>query len=188
MDSSLLLSQSLFPEYSPLAVQDMHGDETLTVRLHSTGSEVTSTACVRTSTRIHRRYYRMLTDLLSSGRRVRLMLQVRRFFCTNPPCPRKTYAERFPQLARPHDGIRFASSTPWLRFRRGGGSSLGPAVRLPASPDCLPRLMQQREAPPQSRSTHFGLDGWAYKRKLHYGALICDPELFSDNGCGSPPY
>lgn len=38
-------------------------------------------------------------DLPSQGRAVGLRLKVRRFFCENPTCVRKTFAEQFPEMA-----------------------------------------------------------------------------------------
>lgn len=50
--------------------------------------------CHRRSRRVHSRYRRMLTDLPISGRRVVLIVQVRRFRCLAPACPRQIFAER----------------------------------------------------------------------------------------------
>src|SRR3712207_1067592 len=50
--------------------------------------------CDQPATRVHSRYQRTLTDLPAVGRRVRLRVQVRRFFCDNPGCQRAIFAER----------------------------------------------------------------------------------------------
>ena len=100
MDTSLLFSLLLVPAPSSLAIQDIQVGETLTVRLPSRKPEGTCSGCGNTSTRLHSRYSRTLSDLPMSGRRVRLVVQVRRFFCPNAACPLKTFAERFPELAR----------------------------------------------------------------------------------------
>src|SRR5579885_392375 len=55
--------------------------------------------CAQLSTRIHSRYQRRLSDLPWSGRVVRLVVEVCRFFCQHPACPRKTFAEGIPALA-----------------------------------------------------------------------------------------
>jgi len=43
---------------------------------------------------VHSRYYRRPADLPSLGRAVRVSLRVRRFYCRNAACSRRTFAER----------------------------------------------------------------------------------------------
>jgi transposase len=178
MDSTLLFSLLLLPEDASLAVQDIQVGETLTVRLSSTASEGTCSGCGRTSTRLHSRYSRTLSDLPVSGRRVRLVLQVRRFFCPNSACPLKTFAERFPELTRPHAQrtLRLQHTLEHLGLALGGeaGARQGQQFGFSVSADSLLRLIRQRAVPAQPPTTHIGLDDWAYKRKLRYGTLICD--------------
>lgn len=178
MDTSLLFSLLLVPAHSSLAVQDIQVDETLTVMLHSTESAGTCSGCGSPSTHIHSRYYRTLSDLPMSGRRVRLRVQVRRFFCPNLACPLKTFAERFPELAGPHAQrtLRLQQALEQLGLALGGeaGARRGQQFGFPASPDSLLRLVRQRTASSPPRATHIGIDDWAYKRRLRYGTLICD--------------
>jgi len=55
--------------------------------------------CAHLSSRIHSRYQRKLADLPCSGHSVRLVVQVCRFFCKHPRCPRTTFAEPIPVVA-----------------------------------------------------------------------------------------
>ncbi|HEU5382568.1 MAG TPA: transposase family protein, partial [Ktedonobacteraceae bacterium] len=57
--------------------------------------------CQQVSSQIHRSSTRWPKALPSSGRPVRLLLQVRRFRCVHPTCRRKTFAEAFPLLVAP---------------------------------------------------------------------------------------
>src|SRR3954466_114608 len=57
--------------------------------------------CGRTSRAVHSRYDRHLADLPSLGRTVSIRLRVRRFYCRTPACPRRTFAERLPNLVTP---------------------------------------------------------------------------------------
>ncbi|MBV9230997.1 MAG: transposase family protein [Chloroflexi bacterium] len=52
--------------------------------------------------KIHSRYPRHLSDLSLMEYAVMLRVQVRRFFCSNPACARKTFAEPFADLAVSH--------------------------------------------------------------------------------------
>jgi transposase len=54
------------------------------------------------ASRVHSRYQRHPADLPSLGRRVCVVLRVRRFYCRNPGCRRRTFTERMPDLLAPH--------------------------------------------------------------------------------------
>jgi transposase len=56
--------------------------------------------CHTRSERVHSQYIRRPQDLPIQEKAVRLHLQVRRFFCQNPGCVRKTFAEQVPDFLR----------------------------------------------------------------------------------------
>ena len=58
--------------------------------------------CGHASRAVHSRYRRRPTDLPSLGRGVHLGLRVRRFYCRNAACARRTFAERLPELVAPY--------------------------------------------------------------------------------------
>jgi len=60
---------------------------------------VTCLLCGQSSRVIHSHYQRTLTDLPISEYCVQLVLQVRRFRCQNPKCPRKTFAKPLTGIA-----------------------------------------------------------------------------------------
>jgi transposase len=57
--------------------------------------------CHASSSRVHSRYERRLADLPWQGRPVAVRVRARRFFRAEPACPRRTFAERLPGVARP---------------------------------------------------------------------------------------
>ena len=57
--------------------------------------------CTQSSSRLCRYARRTLWDLPIRGRRVQRSLQVRRFRCGTPTCPRHTFREQVPALAPP---------------------------------------------------------------------------------------
>ena len=57
--------------------------------------------CHRRSRRVYSRYTRRLGDLPWQGRVGRIDLQVRRFRCPAPECPRSIFAERLAAVALP---------------------------------------------------------------------------------------
>src|SRR5579862_3825953 len=56
--------------------------------------------CQHRSSRVASRYVRNVADLPWRQMPVVLRLTVRRFFCDQTDCPRKVFAEQFPQIAR----------------------------------------------------------------------------------------
>src|SRR5215212_4102 len=75
------------------------GDDGVTVRAVSEATDVRCPICGEPSDRVHSRYERMLGDLPWARFAVRFHLQVRRFFCDNPACPREIFAERLAGIA-----------------------------------------------------------------------------------------
>lgn len=57
--------------------------------------------CMEPSSSIHNLYYRRLADVPCAGRQIQLVLTVRKFFCRNPLCERKVFAERLPEFVLP---------------------------------------------------------------------------------------
>lgn len=171
----------IFPEKSHLKSEQINRDEALVVFISSTEAAAVCTTCGTTATHIHSRNLCRLSDLPVSGYPVKLLVDVRRFFCQNRSCPRKTFAEAFMPLAR-----RYAQRTQRLQealqhlgmaLGAEAGARVGPRLGLASSPSSLLRLLRAVEPPvPSSPATMIGRDDWAYKRRRRYGTLICDLE------------
>ena len=58
--------------------------------------------CGVASLRVHSVYRRRLDDLPWFGKPATVLLKTRRFFCDNPDCARRIFAERVPEVALPH--------------------------------------------------------------------------------------
>lgn len=168
----------MLPNDTTLLIEQIHDDETSTISLRSTLSIAACSCCGSKAEHLHSRYQRTLNDLPSSGQPVRLVVEVRRFFCQHASCPRKTFAEPLPRLARPHAQrtIRLQAALHRLGLTVGGkaGARLSQPVGMPASADSLLRLIRQAQPPPRAPAKAIGLDDWAYKRRLRYGTIMCD--------------
>src|SRR2546425_13085397 len=57
--------------------------------------------CAEISSSIHCHSQRTLRDAPCAGRRVQLLLTVRKFTCRNPSCERKVFTERLPTEVSP---------------------------------------------------------------------------------------
>jgi transposase len=136
--------------------------------------------CRRLSHRVHSRYVRRLGDLPWQGRAGQIDLQVRRFRCSGPACPRRIFAERLPAVAPPRvrRTARLAEAQRRIAFSAGGeaGARLASRLAMPVSGDTLLRLI--RAAPPPATATPrvVGIDDWAWRRGRRYGTLVVDLE------------
>jgi transposase len=68
----------------------------------TTSSNALCPGCGVTSTRVHSRYTRRLVDSAIGGREVLVTLRVRRWFCDQPGCAKRTFAEQVPGLTARH--------------------------------------------------------------------------------------
>jgi transposase len=76
-------------------------DQVLTLTVISTQLNPCCPLCGRSASRIHSHYGRQLTDMSCAGRRVRLLLHVRKFFCDETTCSRKIFTERLAPFIQP---------------------------------------------------------------------------------------
>jgi len=71
----------------------------LTLSLAVDTSQAACPLCQQDAHRIHSHYTRTLQDLPCTGKALRLLVLVRRFFCENKACARKIFAERVRRCA-----------------------------------------------------------------------------------------
>jgi len=136
--------------------------------------------CGQPGLRVHSAYAREPSDLALAGHRVRLHLNVRRFFCSNLACERKTFAERLPGVLKPfaRRTNRLAETLCSLGQALGGeaGSRCAERLEIPVSSDTLLRLVRHSDLPSLSTPTVLGVDDWAWKKRQTYGTILVDLE------------
>jgi transposase len=137
-------------------------------------------SCGKTSTRLHSRYVRHPADLPSLGCRVRVELEVRRFYCINAACARRTFAERVPELLEPwaRRTRRLASAQARVGVALGGqaGARLLPHLGMPASGATLLRMVRRLPLPVAPPPRVVAVDDWALRRGQTYGTIVVDLE------------
>ena len=104
----------------------------LTLNLRSTQTQATCPICGQPSHRIHSRYERTLADLPCVAFSLTLILQVSKFFCSNPNCCRRIFTERLPEVAAPwaRKTVRFVQKLQSIGLALGGAAG----ARLSDSP------------------------------------------------------
>lgn len=155
-------------------------DDTLVVDARTTAAAASCPDCGTCTTRIHSRYLRIPRDLPVSTRRVQLRLHVRRFFCDQFACSRRTFAERLPDVLPPkaQRTTRLTSTLYDLGTALGGsaGAYLASRLRIRTSPDTIVRVLRRQAQPNFPTPRVLGVDEFALQKGRVYGTILVDAE------------
>jgi transposase len=141
-DLSVLLSH--LAEVEVERIEQMGGVVRISARTAS--SPVACPSCGSVSSRVHSRYGRRLADTAVGGQRTAIVLEVRRLFCDEPDCDRRTFAEQVPGLT-----VRYGRRTLVLRPCWRRSRSRWRAGQALTEDEC-PQLKEILERCPQLRA------------------------------------
>lgn len=169
----------LFPHLSGFHLDEIRqSDGQLTLTATAVRKAARCPLCHRRSRRVHSHYQRRVADLPVSGTPVTLLLRVRRFFCRNPRCLRRVFAERLPALvaAGGRRSQPLSAALEQVAFALGGeaGARLAAALGMPTTPDVLLRIIRAASLPAIGTPESVGVDDFALRKGRIYAGLIVD--------------
>jgi transposase len=153
-------------------------DGVLTISAVSTQTSVCCPLCSSVGTRVHGHYTRTIADLPCAGQPVRLLVQVRKFFCDGRTCPRKIFAERIAPFAHRWARVttRLSESVQSIGFATGGmlGARLSDRLGIQTCWMTILRRMMARPTAPVARVVELGIDDFAFRRGRKFGSILVD--------------
>ena len=175
------LPLTLLPKVPGLRLEDTSIDaDTVSLTLASTSLPAACPVCGHATARLHSHYRRTVADLPWSGRRVMLLLSVRRFRCSETGCSRRIFTERLPSLVEPYarKTTRLHEVLKLVGFALSGeaGARLIRRLGMTASPTTLLRYVRNATTAAHPAPEAIGVDDFALLRSRRYGTIIVDLE------------
>ncbi len=152
-------------------------DDSLVVPVRLDAASGRCPECGQASRSVHGRYHRHPADLPLSASRTTLRIEVRRFYCRNPTCRRRTFAETPLTLLT----LRARRTRGFARHRPGSAAPAAvQAARVfsristcrPAARPCCGSSPACRCPTPGSHPGR--IDDWAIRKGSRYGTIVVD--------------
>src|SRR6266702_5697521 len=136
--------------------------------------------CSQRSSSIKSHYQRTLRDVPCAGRRVQLLLTVRKFSCRNPYCSRKVFAERLPAFVEPwaRMTIRYCQQITSIGLATCGKGGVRLAAHLGIQTTRQTILRHNMDLPdvPPASILYLGIDDFSFRRGCQFGTILVNLE------------
>jgi len=152
----------------------------LLIEIVATSPTACCPLCSEPSSSIHCHYRRVLRDAPCAGRRVQLVLTVRKFSCRNAYCPRKVFAERLPAFVEPwaRTTIRFCQQITSIGLSTcgKGGTKLATRLGIQTSRQTILRRIMALPDVLTGSVLFLGIDDFSFRRGYRFGTLLVNLE------------
>jgi transposase len=176
----LLLTHLLRAPAGSRLVRTEFDGAALTLGIATTHPSASCPLCCAPTWRVHSRYTRRLAEVPVLGHPVRLLMTVRRFFCSDPLCPRRIFSEALDGFAAKHArtsaGLARAHRAIGTALGGEAGARLAAGIAMATSPDTLLRRVKHGEVPAARPLRFVGIDDWAWCKGRRYGTIVVDLE------------
>jgi len=177
VDMRALASCFALPEN--MAITSVHPTAlTLTIDLACSDPTACCPLCHQPSERVHSTYQRTVADVPCGGRRVLLLLTVRKYICHTGDCPRSIFTERLPELVQSYARMTNRLRE-WIeaigRAASGEvGARLAEQLGMCVSPTTILRRLMALFTPPVGTVSVLGIDDWSFRRGQKFGTILVD--------------
>lgn len=153
-------------------------DERVKLYVSSKTKEEGCPYCQEKSSRIHSRYVRTLRDLPGFGKESVIVFNARKFFCDNPLCSKKTFAEQpgnqIFRYRRRTCRCETAVYRHALALSSIQTSRLLAGIGISVSRSTVLRDLHRLRLPDTESLSKVGVDDWAFRKGVTYGTIIVD--------------
>ena len=153
-------------------------DGILTISAVSTQQSVCCPLCSSAAIRVHSSYTRTLADLPCAGQQVRLLLQVRKFFCQVATCARKIFVERIAPFIEPWARVttRLHQMVQVIGLATGGmlGARVTDRLGIQTCWMTIIRRILALPTAPVEEVSELGIDDFSFRRGRKFGTILVD--------------
>lgn len=153
-------------------------DAVLIIRAVSTHMQPCCPLCGSLATRVHSRFTRKIADLPCGGQRVRLLVQVRKWYCEVTTCARKIFVERLTPFAEPRARVtrRLYQIVQIIGLATGGrlGERVTDRLGIQTSRTTILRRIMALPAEPVGPVAQIGIDDFSFRRGRTFGTIVVD--------------
>lgn len=134
--------------------------------------------CNQPSYNVRSRYTRKLMDLPAAGYPVSVILDVRKFKCSNKNCIRKIFSESYTGYTQAYSRRTNRASSLLSSFLIEMSSRKGAYIsglfQIRQSPSTCLRIISNLPIPVHNDKEIIGIDDWAFRKGVSYGTIIVD--------------